>query len=176
VAGGVDRSAKELFMKFQLLLVSVGLSCLTACGDDTGSGAAAGASSGGAGQGGQAQGGQAQGGQAQGGEPPGGNSANGGNGSGGEAACVPSGSGSAADVDCGAYCEAVVAADCDNGPPTVAACSAICEQLKSECPGYDNLADCAGANLELACDANGMVATVGCEDVFAACVVPCLGG
>ncbi len=46
----------------------------------------------------------------------------------------------------------------------------------SECPGYDNLTDCAGSNLELACDANGMVATVGCEDVFVASVVPCLGG
>jgi hypothetical protein len=165
-------------MKAQLVSSALILaSQLFACGDDTGTG---GSATGGEAAGGQAAGGQAAGGQAAGGQAEGGASAGGapagGEAAGGAGACVPSGSGSAADVDCNAYCTAVVAEDCDNGPPTIEACATVCESLKKDCPGYDNLVDCAGADPDYACDANGMVSTVGCEAVYESCLVPCFEG
>jgi hypothetical protein len=65
---------------------------------------------------------------------------------------------------CAEGCEAVLAADCPNGPDTQAACENDCERLAtgSCAEEYRELQDCS-IGKAVSCSASGIPAVVGCQ-------------
>ena len=68
------------------------------------------------------------------------------------------------EVNCTDHCPAVVAAGCNNGPPTVGECETGCANTAAQCPiQLAALLRCAGATPTFQCDANGRPYPAGCE-------------
>ena len=77
---------------------------------------------------------------------------------------------------CAETCPLAVAAGCDEGPPSLAACETGCVETATTCPAeFDAVITCGGENPTLSCGTNGMVYTNGCESEQDA-IYACLAG
>ncbi len=80
------------------------------------------------------------------------------------------------DQTCAETCPLAVAAGCDEGPPSLAACETGCVETATTCPAeFDAIITCGGGSPTLSCGTNGMVYTNGCETEQDA-LYACLGG
>jgi hypothetical protein len=100
-------------------------------------------------------------------------------GSGGTGAGGSGGSGGSGAFDCANACPKVVAAQCSNGPGTVADCETGCSSMGSgSCSAqYNAVVACVtaqGAGYQISCDANGEPIVAGCETQYAQ-LYSCLG-
>jgi hypothetical protein len=70
---------------------------------------------------------------------------------------------------CSAYCPAVLAASCQNGPSDMEDCQGGCNHAKTTCPTeFAALQGCTGASPTFSCDANQSPTADGCETENAA--------
>jgi hypothetical protein len=76
-------------------------------------------------------------------------------------------------MDCAKVCPAVVAAKCENGPPTVEDCIPACDALNTaDCPEWGGFVDCIGGSPTFICDDESTPTVAGCEaqqECFEAC-------
>lgn len=87
------------------------------------------------------------------------------------------GDGGSVKLECDPYCQAVLQPGCPSGPPDIASCRDVCQQIidADSCPALDAFLQCAGTSPRFVCDQMGSPIVEGCETEMEA-VGPCFQG